>query len=403
MHSKRWGKNKYKEISLTCAALAGLFFVALVLGKLYLSENTGLSEQETKSSEMAEGEENRNAEDAFEREDIAGGIDNNITWRIDADGKLTVEGTGDFSSSSLKPWYDEREKIKSAEVRVTGLKDASYMFFQCNEMICVDMSGFDTHDVTNMQSMFSNCSSLKSLNLSDIDTGNVTNMSCMFINCRSLTSVDLSGFDTHNVTNMSHMFNNCSSLTSLDLSGFDTGSVTDMSWMFELCSNLTNLELSDFDTGNVTKMACMFRHCSSLTSLDLSSFDTGNVTDMRWMFELCSSLTSLDLSGFDTENVTEMLNMFRKCSSLTSLDMSSFDIGGVTDMSSWVFDGCSKLSTICIPYNVPAHPENGAAVLLPTAAETDIWYDAAGTVYTTLPEELDHSIILTKNAITDAL
>ena len=40
-------------------------------------------------------------------------------------------------------------------------------------------------------------------------------MSYMFYYCSSLTSLDLSNFNTNNVTDMRSMFYNCSSLTSL--------------------------------------------------------------------------------------------------------------------------------------------------------------------------------------------
>ena len=66
----------------------------------------------------------------------------------------------------------------------------------------------------------------------------------------SLVSVDLSGFDTSNVTNMSGMFYWCSNLTTLNLSGWDTGRVTDMNSMFDGCSSLTSLDLSGWDTGD---------------------------------------------------------------------------------------------------------------------------------------------------------
>ena len=81
--------------------------------------------------------------------------------------------------------------------------------------------------------------------------------SYMFENCSSLTNLDLSSFDTSNVTDMYGMFDGCSSLTNLDLSGFNTSNVTDMSHMFIGCSSLTNLDLSSFNTSNVTDMmAC---------------------------------------------------------------------------------------------------------------------------------------------------
>jgi surface protein len=47
----------------------------------------------------------------------------------------------------------------------------------------------------------------------------------MFSRCESLISLDLSGFNTSNVTDMTWMFERCSSLQSLDLSSFDTRKV----------------------------------------------------------------------------------------------------------------------------------------------------------------------------------
>ena len=135
----------------------------------------------------------------------------------------------------------------------------------------------------------------------------------------SLTSLDVSHFDTGNVTNMSYMFSGCSGLTSLDVSHFDTGNVTNMGYMFEGCSKLTSLDVSKFDTGNVASMDKMFQNCFGLTSLDVSKFNTGKVTNMSGMFYCCSSLTSLDVSGFDTANATNMGSMFSGCSSLTTI------------------------------------------------------------------------------------
>ena len=44
----------------------------------------------------------------------------------------------------------------------------------------------------------------------------------MFFGCSNLTNIDLSSFDTKNVTNMSYMLSYCSNLTNIDLSSFDT-------------------------------------------------------------------------------------------------------------------------------------------------------------------------------------
>ena len=132
----------------------------------------------------------------------------------------------------------------------------------------------------------------------------------MFYDVRSLTSLNLSNFDTSQVTNMQYMFSDMTKLTTLDLSNFDTSKVTDMKYMFNEMYGLTSLNLSSFNTSNVTDMRCMFAHMFRLTSLNLSSFDTSNVTDMGAMFYDMPSLTSLNLSSFDTSNVTNMGWMF---------------------------------------------------------------------------------------------
>ena len=109
-------------------------------------------------------------------------------------------------------------------------------------------------------------------------------MVAVFSNCFSLKSLDLSSFDTSNVTSMRGMFNGCRAIESLDLSAFDTSSVTDMNLMFFSCYRLLDLDVSSFDTSNVRDMEDMFFDCRSLMSLDLSSFDTSSTTAMRSMF-----------------------------------------------------------------------------------------------------------------------
>ena len=139
-------------------------------------------------------------------------------------------------------------------------------------------------------------------------------MSDMFSGCSSLTALDLSRFDTSQVTNMFGMFSGCKSLTALDLSSFDTSNVRDMNFMFFGCKSLTTIDLSNFDTSKVTNMWVMFSGCSSLTSLDLSYFDTSKVTRMSRMFYGCSSLTTILNNSWWNCKYSE--EMFAGCVSL---------------------------------------------------------------------------------------
>ena len=148
----------------------------------------------------------------------------------------------------------------------------------------------------------------------------VTNINSMFYNCRSLTYMDVSGWNTENVTDMSWMFAECS-LTSLDLSSFNTSNVTCIGSMFNNCSSLTSLDLSSWNTSNVTFMSEVFKGCSSLTSLNLSGWDVSKVTTMYLMFYNCDNLISLDLSGWNISSVTDMSSMFSGCSNLKTIKM----------------------------------------------------------------------------------
>ena len=60
-------------------------------------------------------------------------------------------------------------------------------------------------------------------------------MDGIFYGCNSLTNIDLSNFNTQNVTNMSHMFYQNYALTNIDFANFNTQNVTDMSYMFSKC------------------------------------------------------------------------------------------------------------------------------------------------------------------------
>ena len=223
--------------------------------------------------------------------------------------------------------------------------DMSLMFHGMRDLSALNLSSFNTSQVTDMHNMFYGMSNLTTLNVFHFDTSKVADMSLMFHGMSGLTSLDLSNFDTSKVTNMGNMFSSMTNLTSLNLSSFNTSKVTDMGFMFYGIPNLTSLDLSNFDTSKTTKMSFMFYGMRKLTALNLSSFNTSQVTDMSGMFSSMPSLTSLNLSHFDTSKVTDMHFMFRDTSNLTSLDLSNFDTSKVTDMNN-MFRNMSSITSL---------------------------------------------------------
>ena len=123
----------------------------------------------------------------------------------------------------------------------------------------------------------------------------MTDCAFMFSYCKNLKKIDLSSFDTTNITNMAHMFSGCSNITNIILPSINTKKVTNMNYMFSGCRILTQLDLSSFDTGNVINMNNMFGNCKNLTDVDLSSFDTKKVVDLDNILLGCFNLRKMKI------------------------------------------------------------------------------------------------------------
>lgn len=116
-----------------------------------------------------------------------------------------------------------------------------------------NLENLNTSTVTSMYRMFACCSSLTSLDLSCLNTASVMNMHEMFIGL-NLETIDLSGWDTSNVTDMGFMFYNCPNLKYIYVTGeLSTASVTSGNYMFSQCPNLPGFD-SDNDTYAMAKL-----------------------------------------------------------------------------------------------------------------------------------------------------
>ena len=324
-------------------------------GKLNITESTAKTVYCTFDGELTQGAEYVNGQYTYRYMQEGKYSTSGLAWQnITTDGwgvQLTDKTSTDPVTSELCTYINNKPVVSMSNIfsgsKATTLDlsnfDTSNVTNMCgmfygSQATTLDLSNFDTSKVTDMSEMFAG-SAATTLDLSSFDTSNVTIMDSMF-NSSQATTLDLSNFDTSNVTGMGYMFVNTPA-TTIDLSNFDTSKVTNMSGMFS-SGKATTLDLSGFNTSNVTDMSSMFES-SKATTLDLSSFDTSNVTDMSWMF--CDSqVTTIDLSNFDTSNVTDMSWMFSD-SQTTVLDLSSFDTSKVTNMFK-MFSSTTNLRTI---------------------------------------------------------
>ena len=78
------------------------------------------------------------------------------------------------------------------------LKDCSFMFAGCNNIIGIDFTSFISDEVTNMEYMFFYCKNLKNLNSLSFNTKKVSNMRYMLVGINQNQTFDLSSIDFRN-------------------------------------------------------------------------------------------------------------------------------------------------------------------------------------------------------------
>ena len=226
---------------------------------------------------------------------------------------------------------------------ITNMKN---FFKECTNIISLDLSDFDTSNITNIESMFNGCLKLKEIKgMNKFTTNNVITMNAMFQDCSVLEYLDLSNFDTSKNINMECMFNRCYKLKEIKgINKFITNKTINMKIIFNCCHELEYLDLSSFDTSNVTSFLCMFNGCHKLKKIKgINKLITSKVTDMKRMFSQCYELEYLDLSNFNTSNVINMSLMFNKCHKLKEIKgLNKFITNKVTDMKA-MFNDCYEL------------------------------------------------------------
>ena len=240
------------------------------------------------------------------------------------------------------------------------IKDCSYMFRNCENIIRLDLSSFDSSDVNNMHYMFGKCHNLQEVVLSNLVADNITDMSYMFNRCFSLEKVVFPpSFNTSNVKKMESMFTFCQNLTEIHFSdNFKTNNVKSMSGMFKNCYKLKEIDLRNFTTQNLLDMGNMFEGCVNLEKILISKeFRTSLVSIMSYLFYSCinlkeinngsKNLNEIDLSFFNTENVKLFDHMFSGCSQLKNLDLKSFKVKEPVNLA-YMFDNCSNLESLNI-------------------------------------------------------
>ena len=299
--------------------------------------------------------------------ETSGTCGDNLTWKLDDDGTLTISGTGEMWNSGWSggPWRNVQDKILSVVITdgVTGI--GMLAFNACDKLINITMSdsvltidNYAFTDCTSLASVkigngvtsigenaFSRCSSL-----SKVEMGrSVTSLGDgAFSDCTSLACITVDSDNKYFSSSNGILFNkNKTSL--LVYPGSKTGSVyvipdsvtTIGDGAFSKCTNLASVTIPD----SVTRIgAGAFFGCPSLTSVKISKSLTNNG---RNSLEERPSLNRLPPGPGSVQTCIGQ-GAFRECTSLSSVEIPS----SVTSIEAWAFLECASLTSIKIPDSI---------------------------------------------------
>ena len=200
--------------------------------------------------------------------------------------------------------------------------DIEYLFKDCIELIKIDLTNFETNEITSFKGLFQGCVNLKEIKgLNNIKTSQIVNLENMFHNCENIEYLDLSNFDTRNVYYFNSMFKFCSKLKEIKglykLNAFKASETVDM---FFACKSLASIDISNFNSQNLVNISSMFAYCSNLKEIKgLNNFKSNIIENLNYLFSGCTSLTTIDLTDFNTKNVKTMEGMFNNCINLKEI------------------------------------------------------------------------------------
>jgi len=148
---------------------------------------------------------------------------------------------------------DKLKQIKGLEnFNTINVQTMYSMFDFCHELEYLDLSSFNTSNVTDMKFMFNECNKLKEIKgINNFNTDKVESFLWMFHNCKELEYLDLSNFNTSNVTYMKEMFCGCHKLK--EIKGINNFNINPKKYvnregMFKECYQLSNVDRLKFNS-----------------------------------------------------------------------------------------------------------------------------------------------------------
>ncbi|GEM_PF-521190 len=208
--------------------------------------------------------------------------------------------------------------------------------------------GWDFQNCNEFKYTFERCKVLSNFDASKIKTSDkLSNIEGVFSECEAIEKLDLSGWNTENVTTMLKSFYNCKKLTTLDVSTWNTGNLTDLANTFQNCNSLTEIDMRSWNLRKVTRMYNLFQNAKALTEIKMGDgWQLNSCKEMYNAFNKCEKLNQDFHEISTTENLNNIASLFNGMTSLTRLDLRNWNLTGVNTNCVDTFKDCSKLRRI---------------------------------------------------------
>ena len=168
--------------------------------------------------------------------------------------KIKVETLIQLQSIIQERYHNNKSFIDLTDIDISELDDLSGVFARLNKVEVIDISGWDTSNVTFMEEMFRKCVKLKNIiGIENLDVSALKNANSMFYMCENLVELDLTNWNPILLNSAWNMFSCCSNLKNIkNIENWQLPNIKDVSYMFYECTKL-DVDLSNWDLRNIKK------------------------------------------------------------------------------------------------------------------------------------------------------
>lgn len=253
--------------------------------------------------------------------------DYNLSMLFNGCSKLTKVNMSNITGQ-IGYWFVNCTSLTEVIAYNVTLRGNSGVFQGCLYLTKIEgMNTWDTSQVTSMVNFFSGCSSLTEIDVSSFDTSNVTTMESMFRNygggilpSKLRRIIGIEKFNTSKVTTMRYMFQGQNLLTELNIGGWNTPKLNNLADCFNGCASIASLDLSSWNLSNCINFSNMFNGCTKLIIPPITTFGNADSPTTRigynQMYSGCK-FTAKDIT-FKVVGACELYRVFIQCKNLDS-------------------------------------------------------------------------------------